>query len=315
MKKTLFFVALILTAVMLLCSCAAGKADTPNDFPEVPGGPEYDGNYNDAGGGKEDLSGIQSDSIPGSVTAGTQKLIKTVEMSLETTEFDKFTENLSKSLSDVQGYIENSSVYASTYRSLRSGKYALRVPADRLEEFVERLKGDANLLNYKENSTDVSLEYADLEGKLTALRAEQTALNTMLEKAVTVSECIELQNRLSEVRGEIESIEGRLRVLSSKVSYSTVTVTIEEVEKVTVIEKKQTVWQELSEKFNDNASSVNTYLRGLFVNIVGGTPTLLAIFVTVFLIFLPPVLLVLIIVLIVKGAKKRKAKKQQNKNT
>lgn len=312
MKKTLFFVALTLAAVMLLCSCSSGKHDVlPEDPPNVmPALPEH----GEAEDKNENLSDIQNGSVLDGVTDGTQKLIKTVNMSLETAEFEKFTENFLKNLFDVQGYIENSTIYVEDYRSLRSGKYVFRVPSERLEEFVECLKSSANLLNYSENSTDVSLEYADLEGRLTALRAEQTALNAMLEKAVTVSDCIELQNRLSEVRGEIESIEGRLRVLSSKVSYSTVNVTVKEVEKVTVNEKKLTVWQELGKKFQENASSTGAYLRDLFVNIFGSVPILLAILVTVLLALLPPALLVLIILLIVRSANRRKVKKGQKKS-
>ena len=304
MKKKLFLsLFCLLLLISLLCSCSKAAPDRFGDM--------YDNEY--AGGAPEapdkDMAGSNADIIS-SENTDNQKLIKTVTMTLETLEFDAFIEKMNSALSSAEGYVENSSMSKSSYSSLRTGSYTLRIPASNLDVFTEALKGEANLLNYNETATDVSLTYADLEGRLSSLRAEQTALNAMLEKAETVSECITIQDRLYRVRGEIESLEGQLRVLASKISYSTVTVTLREVQQVTVDETKLTIWEEIGMRFSQTASDVGDYLRNMFVGIVSGLPVLLAIIVTILVVLTPPALLVLIIILIVKGSKKRKAKKQ-----
>jgi hypothetical protein len=127
---------------------------------------------------------------------------------------------------------------------------------------TDAVKEGATVTSYEESAVDVSLTYADLEGRLSALRAEQTALNGMLEKADSVSAAIEIQSRLSQVRGEIESIESQLRVLDSKISFSTLTLTVFEVEKETVPKKELSFFEEIAAipHGSGNCSAIASYL-------------------------------------------------------
>ncbi len=307
LKKKFLPICYALLISLLLCSCAAGRNDKDMWEPISPGddfGAAGDGNLIEKPGENPGMNSDISAAVPQD-----RKLIVTVTMALETLEFDDFTANLNAALTAAGGYTEKSTVNQYGSNSLRHGSYVLRVPSDKLKQFTEQVRGETKVLRYEESSDDVTLTYADIEGRLTALRAEQTALNAMLEKAGSISDCISLQDRLSDVRGEIESYESRLRALSSKISYSTVNISVNEVKKVTVDKEELSLWQRLANEFKDNASSVGNYLEGLFVGIVGGLPVFFAVIVTLLVIALPPAVLVCVIVLIVKAVKKKKAKK------
>lgn len=106
-----------------------------------------------------------------------------------------------------------------------------------------------------------------------------------------------IQERLSEVNYEIESYTAKLRVLENRVSYSTVTLRISEVERVT--EAEPTLWERIKNTFLDNVDELKEGLSDLVVGVIGGLP-----------IILPLAAAAAIAILIIKKIiKKRKAKR------
>ena len=80
------------------------------------------------GGGISSGNGIEA------VADTERKLIKTVNLDVQTLEFDAATEELAAKVNELGGYVESSSVYGSDYyyESTRSASYTVRIPADRL---------------------------------------------------------------------------------------------------------------------------------------------------------------------------------------
>ncbi|MBP3321285.1 MAG: DUF4349 domain-containing protein [Clostridia bacterium] len=309
MKKKVFILITLILAALLLASCASAemKGENYDNYYGEELAPEI-GDKENGALADGDLT-VNEGSIPGG-----QKLITTVDMTVESKEYDTLVNGILEKVKAAGGYVENSSVRTRA-GDLRSATFTLRIPADKLSVITEAVEEGANVLYYTEKSVDVSLTYADLEGRLSSLRAEQTALNAMLEKADTVDTAIRIQKRLSEVRGEIESIEGQLRVLDSKISYSTLNLSVEEVEKETVVPEELTLWEEIKERFSENAEDTGAYLREMLVFFVGGIPTLLSITVTLLVLLAPPAIAVLIIVLVVKAVMKKKKKVALTKDT
>lgn len=309
MKKNLFILITLILAALLLASCSSSAPLKDGGYDNYYGeelAPEI-GDKENGALADGDLT-VSEGSIPGG-----QKLITTVDMTVESKEYDTLVNGILEKVKAAGGYVESSSVRTRS-GDLRSATFTLRIPADKLSMITEAVEEGANVLYYTEKSVDVSLTYADLEGRLSSLRAEQTALNAMLEKADTVDTAIQIQKRLSEVRGEIESIEGQLRVLDSKISYSTLNLSVEEVEKETVVQKELTLWERIKEEFNANAEDTTESFEDMAVFLIGGIPSFFLLFVTLLLLAIPPALLVLIIWLAVraseKKAKKKKAAKQ-----
>lgn len=104
---------------------------------------------------------------------------------------------------------------------------AVRVPAERLDEFVDSVRDMARRVEYETSSSqDVTDEYVDNEARLNGLRSTEARLLEFLERAVDVEDALEVQEALAGVQVEIERIEGRLRFLSQTAAYSLVNLSL-----------------------------------------------------------------------------------------
>lgn len=238
-----------------------------------------------------------------------RKLIRDVNLEVETETFEELLSVVGEKTRNLGGYIEESYTYnGSNYygKGTRNANLTIRIPAEKLDEFLSAVAEVSNVISRNESVTDVTLEYVDMESHKKVLLAEQERLLELLEKAETIEDIISLESRLSQVRYQIESMEAQLRTMDNRVNYSTVYLYINEVAKLTPV-KEQTVWEKISTGF---ASSLYNVGEG-FVNFGIG-----------FIIFLPYLLVWVIIIvvftlllkLLIKCAvKKRQKKIKENK--
>ncbi|MCC8017089.1 MAG: DUF4349 domain-containing protein [Lachnospiraceae bacterium] len=237
-----------------------------------------------------------------------QKLIRTVNMNVETTEFDAFIGAVEARAEELGGYVESSELSASSSAyATRWGSMTIRIPADSLDEFVSLVGENATVTYTSESTEDVTLTYVDLESHLTALRTEQETLLTMLEAAETIEDIIAIQSQLTDVRYEIESYESQLRVYDNKVNYSTVYLYIDEVERETAV-ADETFWGSVSTKFGENIYRVGRGIRNFAVNFLGGLPIIL-------MVVVPVVVIVLIIRKLMNYKRKRRNQRFESRET
>ena len=77
-------------------------------------------------------------------------------------------------VSQLEGYVESQSVSGGKAGSGRH-RYAnlsIRVPAEKVDGFVEEVSGLTNLVSSTRNVQDITLTYSDTEGRVTALETE-----------------------------------------------------------------------------------------------------------------------------------------------
>ena len=204
-----------------------------------------------------------------------RKLIRNVNLSLQTKEFDTVLDNMSQKIKDLGGYIQDSSVWGSSsdYSSSRSASYTLRIPSDKLDEFIDVVETLGNVTYKNESVDDVTLRYVDVDSHKKALETEQERLLALLEKAENVEDIINIENRLSDVRYELENYESQIRLLDNQIDYSTVYVDISEVSRVTDT-GKQGFFEEVASRFSDSVYVVLMGLRGFAIGILGSLPIL-----------------------------------------
>ncbi len=106
-----------------------------------------------------------------------------------------------------------------------SGRIAVRVPADRLDEAVARVRGTATEVEAElSTSKDVTAEYFDSESRVRNLRATQTALLELLIQAEDAENALEIRKTLTEVQEELEILLGRLKLLEETSAFSLINV-------------------------------------------------------------------------------------------
>ncbi len=209
------------------------------------------------------------------VDAAGRKLIRTVSLEMQTKEFDAVTENLSRKIQELGGYTENSSVWGGSYddEDTRSAEYTIRIPADRLDEFVAAADEIGNIVYKNEYVDDVTLEYVDVESHKKALETELNRLLELMEQAESLEDLLTIESRLSQVRYELESYGSRLRVLDNQVDYSTVHLTVTEVERITRTGETG-FFGEISERFQESLYTVGRGIRNFVILFVGSLPLL-----------------------------------------
>lgn len=207
-----------------------------------------------------------------------RKLIKTVNLSIQTKFFDDFSEGIDELVNKYNGYIESSEIdgvdYYYSYRN-RHAYYVARIPQNKLDEFLNNVN-DLGTVSYKsENTEDVTLSYYDSKAQKDALEVEQERLMDILEKSETIEQIIALEQRLSEVRYEINSLGSTLRLLDNKVDYSTVYINVDEVEVEVIVEKDKGVFETIKENWEQNIVDLKYFFENLIINMTSNLGTII----------------------------------------
>lgn len=281
MKKLICAVFALTLCCMIIAGCGSGGT---NSFSDTAAATEaampqeamefasesYDLAAEDAGGAITSENGIEAVAETG------RKLIKTVRLEMQTKEFDAVIEGISQKVQEMEGYIESSSVWGNSYynsNNTRSSDYTVRIPSNRLDEFVQ-VVGELGNVTYKNESVeDVTLQYVDVESRKKALETEQERLLELLEQAENLEDLLTIESRLSEVRYELENYGSQKRLLDNQIDYSTVYININEVERLTEV-KERTFFEEIADRFSNSLYLVGTGLRGFVIGVIGSLPIL-----------------------------------------
>ncbi len=339
--KKILFTALLATT---LCATACGNSSPTADratkganyeAAAMAAGDSYYADYsNDASMGmyeaeaydyEESYDSYVEDTATGTTTGDVdvqesaqstnRKLIRTVSLNVETQEFEALRNDIESRINALGGYVEDGYIYNGNIYSeggLREATMTVRIPSDKLDEFLNMVAENSNVVTQNESVRDVTLDYVDMDSRKSALKAEEKRLLEMLESAETVEDMIYIEDRLASIRYETESIESQLRTYDNLVDYSTVNLTIKEVIKLTeVVEEptvEPTVAERISKGFSESLEDVEEELTDCFVGFIISLPYLAVIFVPIIVVIVVIVVIILIIVKVAtKSSKKKKA--------
>lgn len=230
-----------------------------------------------------------------------RKLIRNVDLSFETTDFDTFVQDIQRKTTALGGYIESSDVSGNAYTDRRRSAYfTLRIPKPQVDTFLSFAEGEANLTRKYENTQDITLQYYDTESRKKALQSEYDRLLELMAKAESVDAVIAIEQRLSEIRYQLDSFESDLRRYDNQVDYSTVTVDVSETTVLTASEKSG-FWSRVQANLESNLEDLCDAAIGFLIWFLSSLPVLLAL-----------AILFLIIYRIVKAIRsRRKARKAE----
>ena len=340
--------ALLLAALMCLSLCACGRAGSSTQAmkdsgvyyeemaaaPAMAPAPAMQANFAayDMADMAYEKSGLASMSrAAGTSTAAREsgndapeenpeKIIYSGDATIETTEFDKSIAALEKMIADEGGFVQSSSVNGNNYydssrgyTSRRSASYTLRVPSEKFNTLMSSLSDIGNVPYTYTYTENVTAEYYDVVARLKALEAQETRLLEMMELAETVEDIITIEDKLTDVRYRIDSFQSSLNNWDRRVAYSTLNITVKEVqvytpEKVTKI----SYGEELKRAFTDALKNAGQFFKDLLVFLVSAIPTLV-ILAALILLFRPLLkkLLAKLKAIFTGKSKARAAKKEQ----
>lgn len=246
-------------------------------------------------------SGLNSSATQTSSQTISRKLIRTVNLHVETDDFDTLLDKLNAEISALNGYVEQSDISGNSIQSTRSRRWAymtVRIPSTSLDSFISSVEVNGNVTNKSETTTDITLKYSDLESKKKSLSIEQDRIWALLETADTLEAVIALEERLSEIRYELESMESTLRLYDNQVDYSTVYINIEEV-KIYTPTVPETVGERIQKGFQKNLINMKDFCVDTFVAFISAIPILI-----------PSLIIVMIFIHLIKRILARKRMKK-----
>lgn len=276
MKKRMM--AIVLFLAVLLTGCGASAKDTADSsYVEAYNDQSADfGMYETAEESavteEYDASGEMQNQAE-EVTDTSRKLIKKQYLTVETLEFDAFTDHVKEKTTELGGYLEESTISGNSYYSSgrRYADYTIRVPEVNLEKFVEGIRQNCNVIEFSEEADDVTLQYVDTQSRIQALKVEQDSLLQMLEKAEDLDTVLAIQSRMTEVRYELQSYESQMRLLENKIQYSTIYLHVREVERETATDEGG-FFTRLGERLSDNLYNLGYDLEMIALFLLGGIP-------------------------------------------
>lgn len=260
-------------------------------------------NGDDAGGSNVGLDSATSILEP----SVDRKIIYSGRVDARTKKFDKDYSSIMDKLAEVGGYIENAYMHGTEPGDWQdNGRYVeitLRVPSDKFDAFMTMLDGLGENISSSISGTDVSLQYYDTETRLSTLRIRETRLQVLLEQAAGLEDIIEIERELSDVSYEIQSHEIELRSYDSLIDFSTITVTLQEVNDITAVTpSEESVGTRISNGFYSVLNVLADFGEGLIIFVIAGSPVILLL-----------AAIIIVIVLLVKRSNKKHMKKAVSK--
>lgn len=280
MKKFLCVIISSLLVLCLLSGCGSSK-----------------GSYGaeDNAAVRNEYFSIESAEDSDSVAISDRKLIKTVNLSVETEKYDEYTNSLRSKIQELGGYIE--SYDESDRRNFRYCNFVARIPADGVSQFTDTVSKEATVKSRSESINDVTENYVDTAARLEVLKAEEEGLLEILKKSASISDIMTVRERLTAVREDIESYEAVLKSLDNKISYSSITITVNEVSHES---SDKGYWAKIGSNIKEGFSNVIYAITSIFAFILSAIPYLII-----------PVLAAAVILIIIMVKKKKNSGKKQ----
>lgn len=269
MKKIL---ALALAALLLLSLAACGAtsaegyaaADTVAETVEAPAAAAEENGYGwteteDAESGSTDATDETTNYAAG------LKIIKTGDLSIESETFDETDSFIRSTVSSYGGILAERSI--SGMVGSRWASYTVRIPSASFDQFFYDITGGCTVTSQSISAEDVTERYTDLATQLETNQKKYERLLELMDKAETLTDIYSIESEITTTEYEIDRITGILNGLDSRISYSTIYISVSETSQVTTIPEEPSFGASLSAALKNGTSSAIAGIQRLILGI------------------------------------------------
>jgi hypothetical protein len=223
----------VLLLPMLALACAGG-ADNEASAPESGGAMSENVAYVDvAATAKQEAARAgqpvtPADTVSSGALPARQMIIRNGTATVRVEELGPAVARVRRLAEQLGGYVANASMTTGVDEE-KSATMELKIPAARFDQALAGLSPVGTLEEQRVTAEDVGEEYTDVSARMAnARRLEERLLQLLATRTGKLEDVLTVERELARVRGEIEAAEGRLRYLRTRVSLSTLTVTLHE---------------------------------------------------------------------------------------
>ncbi|OBF09927.1 hypothetical protein A5727_21745 [Mycobacterium sp. ACS4331] len=205
------WVSLVLLATVALVGCGGGSTGEISRGPApVP---------EDAAMAPAPVSGPQPQE-----PAVKRDVVKTASMVLTVPDTSAAADQAAVIAEDSGGRVDSRTEDAGSGSGRASSSVVLRIPADRLDEVLRRLKELGVVESTETRADDVTAQRVDLDARIRALQTSVDRLLAIMRDAADPEALIAAENALSQRQAELDSLRAQRTQLGEQVDYSTVNV-------------------------------------------------------------------------------------------
>jgi hypothetical protein len=222
-KSGLAFLTLIIILTSILLSACASPLAANQVAPEGVTSMEMPA---EAGAPARDASNVSPDT--GLPQANPDRMVvKNADLSVVVPDPTASMDRISQLADEMGGFVVSATL---SQMSLESGKevpsasITIRVPAERFNDALERIRSESDRLPQHENinSQDVTGEYTDLESRLRNMQAAEAQLKEIMASATKTEDVMSVYNELVRVQEQIEVIKGQMKYYEQSVALSSI---------------------------------------------------------------------------------------------
>lgn len=226
-------------------------------------------------------------------------LAYSAQLSVVSEDFEADVLNLSDLVQEFEGYDELSS--QSGEEGARRLNMVIRVPAGRLDEFVEAVSNLGTVTLKERRAEDLSSSYYDTESRIESLEAQLSRLNELMQTA-QLSDITTLSEQIAQVQEELDTLNGQRAGYDNSLSYARVTVDLSEGDSTPASSGDQpsssgsSLTGRMSAAFTESVNGMGGFLEEMCVNLACWAPYIA--------LLIPPVLLIWCIVVLIRRKRK-----------
>ena len=280
MKK----IFLILIALLMLTSCSSDKPNYYAGAQLAGGNFDFDSENYVTEEAKADYNYVDENSYDVETNSfDGKKIIYSANMSLESKNYESSKKSLEeliekfnlsvtdKSERDYDEYWYTTSYHSNGVKG-RVLNLTLRVPVEKFDEVINSLSAvsDVHVSSSSVSSTDNTKTYNDNATRIESLEVQEKRLIEILAEAENVSEILEVEDRLEQVRYQLKSLKDSNLYIDDRVKYSTITVTLTEVQKYSV--EKYGFLERVKDTFGESWINFFDFLKDTVIFVISILP-------------------------------------------
>lgn len=156
-----------------------------------------------------------------------QQLIQTASIALRVDDVAETATAITSYVNGIQGRIDSKNEYRNPDSSaITSADFMIKVPSDKLDEALDRLKTFGDLEGFSTSATDVTLQVVDLDARIAALQNSISSLKKLLEDASNVSDLLAAEAALTQRQSELDGLTSQRNYLADQIDLAAIWVSV-----------------------------------------------------------------------------------------
>ncbi|HLO29256.1 MAG TPA: DUF4349 domain-containing protein [Anaerolineales bacterium] len=250
MKRTLFII-LAVVAVFLIIGVTLAQLASPKigrTFSTIsnglPGGPSfgYGGGAPEVGSAPAQAPAAQPPALDvygtdasrqavensSAVAAQERLVIENADLAIVVKDPRTRMKDISNLAKELGGFVVSSNLsqsYTPAGKEVPEATIVIRVPAEKLDEALDRIKkGAVDVPSENRSGQDVTSQYVDLQAQLKAKEAAEKKLLEILDQAKRAEDVLAIYLQVQSVQTEIEQLKGQIKYLEESAALSAISV-------------------------------------------------------------------------------------------